>query len=319
MFQGLLEEIKAHGTDVFPGVNVTKITTMDDRVRAEGSGQSFEASYLIAADGVNSRIAQVMGFNKNRYYYCNVYALSYYMSGLDFPEPGQIARTSAFLEDKAVRCYVVPRPISGEYNLLIVTVDPRVDIKASADYFMEEAISAPWFKKAKVLRTFSAVCNCYSPITEPYQDRVLIVGDAGSTQELEITGAMVSGWKAGQAIATAVQEGKVGLEVNGISQYVDWWKKAYIDYYSYDDFMKGNAFPYILPTADDVNYVFGLINETLPACWNPYSGLTKQAMRNVMATMQQDRPEVYQKLIRRALPARELLTEITRISKPVLE
>jgi len=36
----------------------------------------------------------------------------------------------------------------------------------------------------------------FSPILEPYRDRVLFAGDTGSTQELENSGAMISGFKA---------------------------------------------------------------------------------------------------------------------------
>jgi 2-polyprenyl-6-methoxyphenol hydroxylase-like FAD-dependent oxidoreductase len=76
LFQNMLEEVKACGVDVFARVNVQKVTTTADGVTAEGSGQNFEGRYLIAADGLNSRVAEVTGFNKDRYYYCNLYALS---------------------------------------------------------------------------------------------------------------------------------------------------------------------------------------------------------------------------------------------------
>ena len=53
----MLEEAKAYSVEVFPGINVQKVTTTADGVKVEGSGQSFEGRYLIAADGLNSRIA----------------------------------------------------------------------------------------------------------------------------------------------------------------------------------------------------------------------------------------------------------------------
>ena len=61
--------MKTYNVDVFPGINVQKVTSTADSVTAEGSGQSFEGRYLIAADGCNSRVAEVMGFNKDRNYY----------------------------------------------------------------------------------------------------------------------------------------------------------------------------------------------------------------------------------------------------------
>ncbi len=319
LFRNLLEEVKACSVDVFPGINVRKVTTTAEGVIAEGSGQSFEGRYLIAADGVNSRVAEVMGFNKDRYYYCNLYALSYYLSGVEMPEPQQVSLVWAYGKEGAFRGYIMPRPIKGEYYLLLLTVDPRVNLEAGVDYFMTEAICAPWFKRAKKLKAFSAVCNCYSPIIEPYKDRVLVAGDVGATQELENNGAMVSGWKAGQAISTAVQEENLGLEVTGISQYTNWWKEAYIRDCPHEIYMTGMSMAYILPTAEDINYVYSHITEPGAACWNPYtaSNSLRDSMAKAVAITQRERPDIFQKLQRKSLHPKELLAEITKISKPV--
>jgi len=319
LFRNMLEEVKACSVDVFPGINVQKVTTTADGVTVEGSGQSFEGRYLIAADGVNSRVAEVTGFNKDRYYYCNLYSLSYYMSGVEAPEPDQIVLAWAYGEEGAFRGYLMPRCIKGEYNFILLTVDPRVNLETAADYFTTESICAPWLKKAKRLRSFSAVCNCYSPIIDPYKDRVLVAGDVGSTQEMEISGAMVSGWKAGQAISTAVQEENLGLEVTSIAQYTNWWKEAFINTYSHESYMTGMSLAYILTTAEELNYVYGHIKEPGAACYNPYTaaGALRDGMAKAIAITQKERPDIYQKLQRAGLHPKELLAEITKISKPV--
>ena len=170
-----------------------------------------------------------------------------------------------------------------------------------------------------MLRTLSANENCYFPIVEPYKDSVLLTGDTCATQEMEITGAMISGWKVGHAISLALQEGNLGLEVTALSQYVKWWKEAYINYYDQETYIKAFATPYILTTAEEINYVYGLIKETLPANWHPYAGSKAmgQAMAKVMPTIQQERPEVFQKLRRMSLPPTQIYAEVTKISKPV--
>ena len=319
LFRNLLDEVKACSVDVFPGINVQKVTTTADGVTAEGNGQSFEGKYLIAADGVNSRVAEVTGFNKDRYYYCNLYALSYYLSAVEMPEPEQVSLVWAYGKEGAFRGYIMPRPIKGEYYLLLLTVDPRVNLEAGVDYFMTEAVCAPWLKNAKKLKAFSAVCNCYSPIIEPYKDRILVAGDVGATQELENNGALVSGWKAGQAISTAVQEENLGLEVTAISRYIDWWKEVYIKDCPHELYMTGMSMAYILPTAEDINYVYSHITEPGGACWNPYtaSNSLRDSMAKAVAITQKERPDIYQKLQRKSLHPKELLAEITRISKPV--
>ena len=318
-FRNLLTEVKACSVDVFPGINVQKVTSTADGVTVEGSGQSFEGRYVIAADGVNSKVAEVMGFNQDRYYYCNFNALHYYMSGLENTEQDQVILQWAYGKDGAFRCYIIPRPYEGEFNFAVISVDPRVNLETAADYFMTEATVAPRFKNAKILKTFSAVCNCYSPIIVPYKDRVLVAGDVGSTQEMEITGAMVSGWKAGQAISTTIQEENLGLEVTGISRYTDWWQRAYIEACPHELYMTGMSMPYILPTAEDINYVYSHITEPGTPCWNPYTAAKslRDSMANAVAITQRERPDIYQKLQRKSLHPKELLADITKISKPV--
>ena len=318
-FRNLLEEVKACSVNVVPGINVQSVTAKADRVIVEGSGQSFEGRYVIAADGVNSRVAEVMGFNKDRYYYCNFAALHYYMTGLKDTKPDEVVLQWAYGKDGAFRCYIIPRPFPGEFNFAVITVDPRVNLEAAANYFLTEATVAPRFKNAKKLKAFSAICNCYSPILVPYKDRVLVAGDVGATQEMEITGAMISGWRAGQAISTAVQEENLGLKVTGISKYINWWQEVYVKECPHELYMTGISMPYILPTAEDINYIYGHITKPGHACWNPYTASTsfRESMAEALAITQKERPDIYKKMQRKSLPPKELLAEITKISKPV--
>jgi len=317
LFRCLLEEVKACGVDVFPGINVQKITPTADGVTAEGSGQSFEGRYLIAADGVNSRIAEMMGFNQDRTYYCNLHAVHYYMSGLEPPVSDVVTITHAFIKEGVATSFIFPRPTDGAHQFALITLNPRVSLETAADYIMTKAFCAPWFKKAKTLRTFSAVCNCYTPIAKPYKDRILLTGDVGSTQELELNGAIISGWKAGQAISTALQEENLRLDVTAISQYINWWQETYINRYDHETYMKGLARSLVYGTPETVDYFFGLINEPLPASYNPYSSASGEVMGKIMPVIQKERPDILQKLQRSALPLAELVADITKISKPV--
>jgi len=324
MLRCLLEQVKACNVDVFPGINVEKVATTADGVTVEGSGQSFEGAYVIAADGTNSRVAQLMGFNEGRTYYCNLYCVCYYMSGLELPTPHDIVvSTSAFLKEGDATLFVLPRPTEGEYNILVVSfINPRVNLVAAGDYFMNEAFCAPWFKKAKKSKVMSAVLTRRSPIVEPYRDRVLVAGDAGAQLELENQGAMISGWRAGQAISIAVQEKNLGLETTGISRYVNWWKEAYANFYDFKNALRGFTLPYIL-TTEEQEYFYGYIKETLPALWSPGPTEQGKAVARVIAkatsNLEQDRPDIFQKLQRhRSLPITELMAELTKISKPVV-
>ncbi|MEW6142333.1 MAG: FAD-dependent monooxygenase [Chloroflexota bacterium] len=319
LFRSLLEECKACHVDVFGGVLVDKVTLKTDRIVVEGSGKSFEGTYCIAADGCNSKVAEVMGMNDNRYYFCNFIGLSEYVSGIQGPEPDQIIKLYAHLKDGSPHYYLIPLFNPGEFNVLTVTVDPRVNLDNAAHWLRQGSVIKDWFKKAKVTRRFAASCACYSPIKDAYKDRVLITGDVGSTQELEIAGAMISGWKAGQAVSTAVRENKIGIEVNGVSEYTKWWLDTYINYYSHEAYMRGMTLPYILRNEEEIEAVYGLIDETLAPCWNPYTGSKAMAgaMPKALSLLEKTRPELVQRLRRgREAHPKDLLAEITAISRP---
>ncbi len=192
---------------------------------------------------------------------------------------------------------------------------------AASDYFMKEAFCAPWFNKATKSKVMSAVLTCRSPIVEPYRDRVLVAGDVGAQMELENQGAMISGWRTGQAISTAVQEKNLGLETTGISRYVNWWKEAYISL-NLEDAFKGSVLSYTL-TPEELEYFYGLIKETMPACWAPAGTEQVKAVGRAIAkatsNIERDRPDIFQKLQRqRSLPIEEVMAELTKISKPVV-
>ncbi len=315
----MLEEVKDCSVDVFPGVNVDKVTTTADGVKVQGNGQSFEGRYLIAADGINSRVAQVTGFNEDRTYLCQMRCVSYYVTGLELPEPDACMILYGYMKDGPSQAFIFPKPGIEEYNFIVITIHPKVDLEEARDYFMKEAFCAPWFKNAKISRTLSANENCYTPIVEAYKNRVFVTGDVGATQELEITGAIISGWKAGQAASVALQEENLGLEVTATSKYIDWWKEAYVNYYSWEAYMKTWSLPFALGEPEVIDYLFGLM-EPIAACFNPYTSRRHvgKAIRKVMPTIEKDRPEVLQKLGKMGLPFTEIIADVTKMSKPVL-
>jgi len=315
----LLEEAKACSVEVFPGINVEKVASTAEGVRVEGSGQSFEGKYLIAADGANSRIAHMLGMNEDRHYYCQFRALANDWSGVEPPEPDAFVNgDTARMKEGPFSFFLFPEAREGLYWQAVISIDPRVDLKAAESHFLKQPLFAPWFKNAKKVRTLSAIGNCYTPIVEAYKDRVLVAGDVGSMLELQITGAMISGWKAGHAVSLALQEENLELEVTALAHFDNWWKEAYVNYYSQDELMKNPVLNLILEP-EEIDYLFSLIKEPMRPCLNPYTIREDwgQAMRNLSPIIQQNRPEMYQKLGKMGLTAREIMAELTRLSKPV--
>jgi flavin-dependent dehydrogenase len=317
LFRCLLEEVKAFNVDVFPGINVQKLATTADAVTVEGSGQSFEGRFLIAADGVNSRIAEMMGFNKDRTYYGSLYGILYYMSGMEVPDIDASYHIFGFPKGGPAQLFIWPKPPEGDHVATIVTMHPKVDLAEAWNYFTSELFCASWFRNAKKLRSFSAVINNRFPIIEPYKDRVLLTGDVPSTLEMEITGAMIWGWQAGHAISLAIQEENLGLEITAISRYINRWQEEHLNHHNYDDIMKNWALPYVITEPEDMDYLFGLLKDPIPPMTNPYTSRLGVYIKKVMPIIQKERPELSQILARLGLPCTEIYSEVTKISKPV--
>jgi flavin-dependent dehydrogenase len=319
LFRCLLKEVQDAGVEVHAGIDVTGVETMNDGVRVSGSGRIFEGSYLIAADGTNSRIAKICGFNEGRTFYSYLLCRGFHMRDLKLPEPDILLSGICYSTPAPGFMFIFPRPYAGEYSVAFLALDPRADLERVERFFTREnRLFSAWFKDAERKRQLASAQYIYSPVKDPCKGRVLLAGDTGSCQELENTGAMISGWKAGGAIAAAVREDAIGIASRGISEYVQWWQATYIEKCPHEAYIMNFALPYVLDTEDDLNYLFSLIKDPLPPCWNPYAAIAHigQLMQTLLPTIQQERPEMLQKLGKMSRPMTEVLAEATRGCEP---
>jgi len=318
----LLEEVKDAGVEVFSGMNVNEISKTSEGVKLSGSGKTFEGFYAIAADGTNSGIAKLMGFNKERVFYCYLFSKGWYMRGVKAPALDILISSITYKTVAPGYMFIFPRPYEDELNVVFLSLDPRVNLDEVADYFMKEnPFFSPWFKEAELLKHYTSAQYMLSPITEPYRDHVLFAGDTGSTQELENSGAMISGWKAGSAIATALKEERVGLKSQGISNYIQWWKTTYTEGYRHEDYIMNFALPFVIDNEEALNYIFSLIKEPLHPCWNPYASISHlgKLVQALLPTLQKERPDILPKLAKMSKPMTEILESTTKVCKPLLD
>ncbi|MCX8126826.1 MAG: hypothetical protein N3E40_06815, partial [Dehalococcoidia bacterium] len=193
--------------------------------------------------------------------------------------------------------------------------------KEAAEHFFKKAFTAEWFKNAVQLKALSRTCSCYDPIEVPFKDNILAIGDAGSTQEIENTGALMCGWKAGYAVAQAIREEQLGLPITGINNYLHWWKETYVDGYSHEAYMKNWVLGFVLNKAEDMSYVFGLVKDELPANFNPYSApkMMGRKLGELGPIIAKERPDLLPKMAKLRLPLKEVYAEVTKISRPVVD
>jgi flavin-dependent dehydrogenase len=322
LFRCLLKEVQKAGVEIFTGVDVDGVAAGPQGVKVTGSGKTFEGSYLIAADGTNSRIAKVCGFNEGRTFYSYLLCRGFHMKNLSLPDPDILLSGITYRTPAPGFMFIFPRPYAGQYSVAFLALDPRADLEKVERCFTQESpFFSAWFKNAERARQLASAQYIYSPVLNPYKNRVLLAGDTGACQELENTGAMISGWRAGGAIAAAIREDTIGIASRGIADYVQWWQATYIEKCPHEAYIMNFALPYVLDTEDDLNYLFSLVQEPLSPCWNPYAaiGHIGGLMQSLIPTIQKERPAMLQKLAKMSGPMTEVLAEATKGCMPFKE
>lgn len=319
MVQDLLSEAKKHNVEVFPNTEFTDITWAGPEVITIAGGKQFRSSFVIAADGTNSRAVQKLGYNHDRRHIANLYVKSFYVDGFKSPDGKEKILTGVgFVDDKPVYIFCLPRPEGTAWNALFLTFEGDLDIGAAADRLMQESQFADCFKNAKRAREFAAMEYIFTPVINPFKNNVLITGDAGSCQELECLGAMITGWKAGLAVAAALKEFQLGIAPRAINEYCDWWLNTYIKQYDYQAYLQVFGIAYMFPGKEMIDHIFGLLKESFPPTFNPYTAvrLLGGRLQGIIPQLFASRPDMVQELLPRlfAFPS-ELLSRTLKDEK----
>ena len=299
LLEGLLAEARRCSVDVFPATNVVNVRKEKYWIEVITSeGKIFKGSFIIAADGRNSRIARVLGFNQERRFYGTINSQGYEMEGLTLPHPHALVQVLIESGRESKIAFITPRA-QGEntYMVIVSDLNPQTDKEGFFDYFTTKSRFAPWFKHARRIKRIGVCGNMWVPIEDPFKENVILVGDAGWCQEAEMTGAVMCGWKAAHTVTSALIEGKVNRE--GVQSYLDWWKKHHIDRLDYNVLLRNLVMP-IICTNEEIDYVFSRIREPLPTRLDPYETprFVAEGLQRAMPVIQQERPQLVTKLMR---------------------
>lgn len=292
LISGLMKDAEKNGVDVFCGVNVEGVEKIRDGIRVNGNGETFEGAFVIGADGINSRVAQLMGFNKGRKLYGAFPKLTYYVRGLKIPQ-SEAMITACFSKAGSViptSFFIVPSAYADDEYWISVSTPEELD------YIAKESVYAEWFTDAKVNRVLGYIFTFRTPVSEPYKDNVLLVGDAAWFAEAEIMGSLMSGWKAAHTVAVALRDNR--LNRDGVVNYIDWWKKSFSEFDDYRKFFLCILFYGRLFSAEEIKYLYGLIQEPLQTNINASRvvGLIKKALEPMMPQIRKEMPSAADKL-----------------------
>lgn len=276
LINSLVEKTKRNGVEIHTCQNVISARKEGELVVVKtAEGKTFRAPFVIAADGVNSRLAKNLGLNKERQFYGTLISIGLFMRGCTLPTDRFIWATHFGSQYNNTMAGIwLPFVFNEEHDpkghqfILGGLLDKRVDYMAELEYFMRKSPFAKFFeKKVEIRYRLACVENIWSPTKVPFRDNVLFAGDTVWTQEAEVTGSMLAGNKAAHAVATALRDKKLDRE--GVQSYLSWWKKSYPDAMDFRDYAEVFA-SYNILKKEDFNYLIKKIDKPLPHSLNPF-------------------------------------------------
>jgi len=303
--QIMIDEARADGVEIKNNTNINNVRKESECVvLTDNRGDEYRGKFVIAADGVNSRIGRKLGFNKERIFLGTYKDMARTFVGAEIPEGDVLI----FCMGWKTSISLSPEITEGHFHLAAASYNVNSNLDAELDRFLITEPFATWFKNAKELVDHQASCvsNIASPIPVPFKDNVLMVGDAGWMQETSITGAIIPGWKA----AHAVTEALIRKEINkkGISSYLEWWDKYLYQPYGKRLASSGGAEIKDYLSPEDIDYLVGLAPEPLPGTMNFYIIMRSigKTFGALLPQIQEERPDIMQKLMAMRSFPREL-------------
>lgn len=293
--QIMVDEAKENGVEVYTNTNINNVRKESDCVvLTDNRGNEYRGKFVIAADGVNSRIARKLGFNKDRIFLGTYKDMARTYVGAEVPE----SEVLMFCMGWNCSISLAPELQEGQFHLSAASYNVNDDLDGELDRFLSFEPYATWFKNAKLLdHKTSCVSNIASPIAIPFKDNVLLVGDAGWMQETSITGAILPGWSAAHAITEAIIKKQINKE--GISNYLKWWDTYLFQPYGKRLAAGGSAEIRDFLSADDIDYLGSLVPEPQLHTMNFFMIMKRigGAFGGKLEKISEERPDIMQKLM----------------------
>ena len=209
--KGTIENLcREGGVEIITGEHVTSVET-DGQVVSVHAGKKYRAKYLLGADGANSRVAQHLPLQRRQI--GNYLEMEIEADHMDIPDNGMYG------EMKGIKVGIFAQPYGGGYMLGVYQglgiQDKKIDLKK----LMEESI-----KKLNV-RGITRKYGCSIPIrlsaSSSFDKNIIMAGDSvGSFSMITITGAMMAGLLAGEALLKKMD----GVE-SAFEEYDKKWRK----------------------------------------------------------------------------------------------
>lgn len=227
--EGLLEEAEHSGADIRPACTGIDVREARDqvsvKVRHQGGSEWIAGRWLIAADGVNSRITEILGYNKNRKKLGQTRVTHYHYAGVTTPYADSWIRFIGYGFNGVGGLLLRKPDRNGISNIFEIHASAKPGDNLPTAEAVKRLITHPlvknWFKDAALIRKMGCIWTLWEPIKVPARGRILLVGDAPSFQEAENQGAIMCGFKAIKAVEKEVNG------QDGIKEYNQFWQESF--------------------------------------------------------------------------------------------
>ena len=232
LLQGLFDECVRAGVVFYLGRNVVHAARDSRAITVKtAEGDCISATFCIAADGINSRLAQLTGLNRQRRFINTARAVSYYIEGVRFDRSEVIMLGMSWDRqlNRPLPFCLLPSVYGKEQYWLYVSGEQDLQ------YLTRESTFRQWFGDVRVIRKRVNVVNNWSPAPEPYAGGIIFAGDSCWFAKAENTGALLAGHRAAAAVCEAAHLGTIGR--SGLKRYLDWWSQNWPAAHDYREFL----------------------------------------------------------------------------------
>ncbi len=257
-----------------------------------GSSSKVQARKLIAADGVNSRTVESLGFNKDRMHFATALCIIYSLEGVEGFEPTAMKWHMGLAYGSYAPVIIDPSLEGRHIADLVVMGSAQQKPEDIFKAFTTTGPLADRYKSATIRKRTGCTVKAYNSLMVPHRGNVLVIGDAAAYVEVEVQGALMCGYHGAYAVCKELNG------ENGFDDYTGWWQRSF-EFNSEEALRVAQGYA-LVPTYtdDEIDYLFALVEDrVLDGAYGQYKApkLLWDAILEHREKIAAEKPELYAK------------------------